>query len=467
MLLKKDRIVLFPIDSVSRELEWKLVMVLELTKQNTTSIIGHKQFIMDVNANSHNTIWFGRLGTNSGKNKKDYEVQQSALNNNNKVLYLHDEGGFYSYIDYKSSVRTTHPYSEKHKIGISKILTWGEAQKDALLECQELKEKDIDTVGNPKFDLFYSSYDWLDSKAIQNLQKEFGEFVLITTKFGGANSNEISDGKGIIKKINKYQSFGEANATKMAFNKWRWDKLNFANYVYLIQELANKFPQNNFVVRPHPSEDSEFYKNAFNQFSNIIVIREGDVRPWIKASSLMIHSGCTTGFEGTMANKPVINFMPEYDNDLSRFNIAIASEAGQPVKTIDHCINLVEKALNNQFEEFSSTYSDEAKSMLKNLEKPSMDIVTKLINDVSEEMEHSSKAKIPSKAKSLYRLYKDRYSLQNIKKGRQGEVGRFVRLSDLPKDRIEEIVMLFNKNKEQNAEIKDISKNYVIVGPKK
>ena len=73
--------------------------------------------------------------------------------------------------------------------------------------------------------------------------------------------------------------------------------------VTLTHNLANKFPELNFIYRPHPSEDHDYYKVIFKGVKNINVEHDGNVIPWILACKLLLHDGCTTAIEATLAGK--------------------------------------------------------------------------------------------------------------------------------------------------------------------
>ena len=74
--------------------------------------------------------------------------------------------------------------------------------------------------------------------------------------------------------------------------------------------LAAEYPDMKVIVRPHPSESHQSWKDAARGFDNVEVLYEGHVYPWLMASEVMIHSGCTTGMEGYLLEKPVISYQP-------------------------------------------------------------------------------------------------------------------------------------------------------------
>ena len=65
------------------------------------------------------------------------------------------------------------------------------------------------------------------------------------------------------------------------------------------------------VVRPHPSESVEVWKKKTEKYSkHIKIIRSGNIIPWLMASKIVIHNGCTTAVEGFLLDKTIISFRP-------------------------------------------------------------------------------------------------------------------------------------------------------------
>ena len=80
----------------------------------------------------------------------------------------------------------------------------------------------------------------------------------------------------------------------------------------LIYEL-NKLDKYSIVIRPHPGMETEKVKNFFEsykKFNNVKVIADGDLIDQISTSDFIIHTGCTSGVEGTLNKKNVITYLP-------------------------------------------------------------------------------------------------------------------------------------------------------------
>jgi hypothetical protein len=89
-----------------------------------------------------------------------------------------------------------------------------------------------------------------------------------------------------------------------------YQKKLIKKFVNLINNLTKEFPNYNFFVRPHPVENISYWHNKLLKRENLHIDNSGTASFWIKNCKLMIQSGCTTGCEGVVSNKIVINYTP-------------------------------------------------------------------------------------------------------------------------------------------------------------
>ncbi len=73
-----------------------------------------------------------------------------------------------------------------------------------------------------------------------------------------------------------------------------------------ISKLAKKYPNINFIVRPHPFESCRVYEQSLTE-KNIHIIKEGSSMAWIKSAEMLIHLNCTTAIESFFLNVPSVN----------------------------------------------------------------------------------------------------------------------------------------------------------------
>ena len=72
--------------------------------------------------------------------------------------------------------------------------------------------------------------------------------------------------------------------------------------------MEKAFSEHTIVVRPHPTENQEIYRQIAAQCQRVQVTNEGNVVPWLMATKAVIHNGCTTGVEAYFMGLPAISY---------------------------------------------------------------------------------------------------------------------------------------------------------------
>jgi hypothetical protein len=169
-------------------------------------------------------------------------------------------------------------------------------------------------VGNPRFDLlrkeFTPLYDLISSKII----KKWGRYILINTRFAPGNYSRLYGIDYVEAKIHKFIRFigRQPTAAEEAFivEEAQYYRELFNQYVKILKVLSEKFPDINFILRPHPSEDIINWEEALKDLNNVHVVFEGTAIDWIIGAIAVVHTGCTTGIEAWALKKPVIAYNP-------------------------------------------------------------------------------------------------------------------------------------------------------------
>jgi hypothetical protein len=152
----------------------------------------------------------------------------------------------------------------------------------------------------------------------------------------------------------------------------------------LIQALDRAFPDFTIIVRPHPAENQEVYHRVASTCEHVRVINEGNVVPWLLASKVLVHNGCTTGIEAFALDVPAVAYRArkheQYDRDFHQL----------PNRLSHECFNLdevkvtLEKILSGQL---GIDVGDERKALMnKHLAAQDGPLACERIVDVLEEI---------------------------------------------------------------------------------
>jgi surface carbohydrate biosynthesis protein len=386
MRLRQDLpTVLLPIETAVRELDSKLVMASVLAGQGCRAIVGHKEIISSIGRASKGVVW---LGKSLFISPSDDYVADRLLDNGSAIMHLHEEGGVYPLRAWTDHFLYRLDFEKLTQRDISRACLWGEKQK-AVLGTHSVKLANVAVVtGHPRFDLCSPSFAWLTDGESQKVPAAFHPYILTCSRFGLPSHAE---GPG--------RPFERQHDPRVwprhldIFEEWRQDMHDFAEFVVMVKELAVSFPQYTVVVRPHPSENMTFFKQAFATFRNVVVRRDGSVLSWVRPAELVVHSNCTTGIEAVLAGVPTVNFLPAGRNR-AEIDKAVAREAGATARNIPDVLATARQLLSGGSLAF--TWSEDAVAVLNNLRIDAVPLLTReTLAVLSERRIDSSRIAIP------------------------------------------------------------------------
>lgn len=300
----EEKIIYLPIETTARELDAKLALAQEALSNGYKVAIGKKGEIKKFAEYVGEGIYL-----NKDHNIKDFP----HYNNKRRQKYFFcglDEEGLV-FLNNKMFLKRTLPHILNN---LDMIFVFGEKQKQIINTANPMISHKIKKVGSPRFDLMRPEYLHLFDERVNNIKKRYGEYILINTSFQSGNRSRHYK-NNLLEQMNNFYISNYGRSMKKdeynhIINKQKYYKNLFDSYKQTLIYISKKFPHLNFVLRPHPSEDHQNWKNSFKNIKNIKVIFEGNVINWILGARAIIHTGCTTGIEAWAAQKPVIRYNP-------------------------------------------------------------------------------------------------------------------------------------------------------------
>lgn len=332
-----NKIVYLPIESKNREFYSKTILAAKLIQKNFKVIIGQQWFISDhiQNKNFPPGIFFqnslNEIKYNQLKIYKKLQFYNVLLDEENFTMSFKHQDVFFL------ENMKPHFYDVIDKYYCNTV-----NELNALKEIKKNKKIFLNT-GNVRKEFLEKYSEILDSEA-EKLKLKYGKFILINTNFGFINSIYKDYIKMLLKKnIISQKSIPEVK--KIYF----WEEQNMQNIIIFLEIALKKFNNINFIIRPHPTEDIEKFrettKNLLN-YKNFIIDNSGSTHAFIKASLLLIHMSCSTGLEASYLNKPAINFIPSY---LKTYVENILSfEVNKKIFSVNDLVSQVELFLSNK-----------------------------------------------------------------------------------------------------------------------
>jgi surface carbohydrate biosynthesis protein len=461
MMLRGDiPAVLFPVETLTRELDSKLVMASALATEGCRAIVGHKESVEAIATVSTAVIWQGKgelFDTQFGIHW-NHHTADHLIGNRSAIMFLQDEGGLHQVKAWRSHVLNTHRIDYLRTRKIDRICVWGERQQDVLSSYAEELRDNIVVTGSPRFDLCLPEYAWLTARRSDALREKYGSFILVCTRFRDA-VHAAGQGDPFQSKMNPTswsQSLSHNDLADLWFSKWQRDVHDFADFVVLIKQLAINFSKYTVVLRPHPSESLTFYQQAFSSFKNVVVTRDDSALPWVRAAKLVIHSNCTTGIEAVLLGRPVLNLLPECEGR-AELNVEVAREAGHVTGSISDAVQKADDLLSGDAPP-ACEWSSHAKAILNNLKCAAIPkVAAETMGVIQRQGITSSKVHLPKEAKV-------RDAVRRIVKGAGSSYAASKR-GPLDAEHVARIIDGYLERHGRGGRIRHMTEKYVVVDP--
>jgi surface carbohydrate biosynthesis protein len=362
--------VLFPVETINRELDFRLFLAVMLANRRNTIFVGQHDVIHSMALHMRGGVYIGKNVFPRGLAGQENSDRHRALKEHDfVVVYLDEEGGIFRGDRDEGWARALQSQMDVRRLEADDYLcAWGHFQRTMYESLEPRCVQNIRTTGHPRFDLYKPQYRHYYSPAIERIRQRYGPFILINTNLSLANP-----GPGI-----EY-SFSLANG---------WDVTNpetrvrhIAEYSYLCSvlhsflsltnRLSLEFPEVNVVIRPHPTEDFEFYSKIFAGVPNVHAVHDGPVAPWLLACEALVHNGCTTGIEAHLGGARVIAYRNPVHTDFEPY---LPNTLGLTCNDEDSVVRAL-KAVLRRAPITQETVSERALSLLENLRADSFEAV--------------------------------------------------------------------------------------------
>ena len=306
--------LIIPVENQVRELDPKLLLACIAARRGFTSVIGSRLEVDFRIASFPRSIYLSKSMT--ARSIKMFRIMRQlgheiAVWDEEALVHMQPETYF---------TRRLSPQAIKY---VSLLFAWGQENVDLWRQYPDLPENlPIHITGNPRGDLLRPRMLGYFDKETAAIRKSYGDFILINTNFSNVNAfvpslNLFLPGN----KTNDTPKFGRAAvgmSREYAEGLRDYKQAVFEDIKGLIPKLEKAFPDQNIVVRPHPTEDPRVYHEIANKCTRVKVTNEGNVIPWLRAAKALVHNSCTTGVEAYMMGVPAVTYMAtrnEYYDD--------------------------------------------------------------------------------------------------------------------------------------------------------
>ncbi|MCP2043678.1 surface carbohydrate biosynthesis protein [Pontibacter sp. HSC-36F09] len=398
--------ILLPIETINREIDFKIVLASILASNDHNIFIGQHDFLMSLLPKMKGGVYIGKnlfsRRSDLEKGKKYSELKKKGFD----IIYLHEEGAVYAGDEQNWEQVLKQQYDLRFFDEQDRICVWGDLQKR--IDIQRSNGLNIFVTGHPRFDLYKKEWNSYFSNDVEKIKTEYNSYILVNGNYGVANH-----GLGVS------YVFSDAFSYKVDDIDARLKRVGFFSYstkqlvsiIELTHQLAVRYPNKKIIYRPHPSESYKYYEAVFGGISNIIVNHVGPVGPWILGAEAVIHDGCTTAIEASLANIPVINYKPHTSNE---HDIWLPNQLGKQATSFNEVCNLLDNVLQFDFS-FSKIESvEKVYDLFYNFEGDSFERFINIVESKINEKKDKSESPSSSFINKNYLIQKAKTSLASV-----------------------------------------------------
>ncbi len=351
-------LLLIPVENQIRELDPKLLLACVAAERGFASVIGSRremEFNIDMFPRSIylsksmtiRSLLFFRVASKFGHEIVTWDEEA--------LVHLPPETYFSRRLDPKSIRYVSH------------LFAWGPDNAELWRQYDHLPDDiPIHITGNPRSDMLRPELRSFYEDEVKKLRNKYGDFILINTNFNHINAYgpDMNLFKPV-KRPGQNPAFGRAArgmSRDYAEGLRDHKQAIFEHFKNLIPQLAKAFPETNIVVRPHPTESHDVYKNIASRCERVCVTNEGNVVPWLMATKSVIHNGCTTGVEAYVMGVPAISYRATVNDDYDYGFYVLPNKMSHQCFNFEQLKNLLGKILDGQV---GAADGDERQTIIK------------------------------------------------------------------------------------------------------
>lgn len=201
-------------------------------------------------------------------------------------------------------------YSSENMQLASHVFAWGPHDAAALTRVYPNEANRVTVVGSPRIDLNRLEFEtFFRSRSKPGLATD-RPYLLFANNF-----TRVIGTNRIDTFVRHMRGAGYFDGDDDQFEFLQYEEaaaqMDFLPHmIRAVRQVATAHPDLTVVVRPHPQETEESWRDLIGPIPNVLVSGHGDIGRWMRGALAVVQSGDTTAFEATVAGVPLIAFTP-------------------------------------------------------------------------------------------------------------------------------------------------------------
>jgi len=295
--------VALPVEVKKRELDSKCYLSYRFLCRGIPVLLGARPSVhRQLQRRGGPFVYFHNGGPTSVEKLHDFVSSLGGT-----MALLEEEGGVYPPGERRRDILLSRN-PENLLARLSLYFSWGQWQRDSLMQHRTgLNTSNCLVSGHPRFDLrkpeflscYQESVDWKTSP------------ILVNTSFGIFNNQRP------LERIMERSKAVMSRSLLQRYYDYQSDTL--PRFVEAVKCMARDQSQRSIIVRPHPAERPEYYRNALEGIGNVVVDAETSVHEVASGAVAVVHHDCTTAIEAAFFGHQPISFIDDdFEADLTQ-----------------------------------------------------------------------------------------------------------------------------------------------------
>ena len=332
-----NKYLYLPLEIVIREHDGKATLAHEAAMAGWTVVMGPKIPLYNVLDQLPEGVIFIKSAT-------PLELgQMKALRRSGHRICSLDEEGVVTFREFLgNNVR----YSADTVAEIDCVFFWGDEQQRVFNENYPAYSGRGCVSGSARFEFWRDYAADVYGATAEAYRKEYGNYILLPTSFGIGN-NVMGGDMGL--QLTKRHS-GKLTKELVRFMEGQAEQnlVVFKEYLDFLPHIARAFPETNFVIRPHPSEAHDAWKNLAADFPNLHLRYEGSVTPWILGAAAMFHFKSTTSVEAHIMGRKAITYVPPLPPYMDKYELELPMAVSRVARSRDALMQILRDVLKEE-----------------------------------------------------------------------------------------------------------------------
>ncbi len=313
----KARVLYLPIETKARELIGKILLASRAVERGWQVVLGPQEVVREALRHGPRGV-FIEISIPEAKAERLAIIRSLG----HRIANICEESiVYYDAMDY--CVRKVGPSSVEQ---VDLLLVAGASNERDLRQYRPQGADKIVRTGNPRFDTLIPEARGVYETVAAPLRERFGRFLLVNTNFMRTNHVKFSADE-LISRLKSHKGVENQAHADMIKRQYDYKGAQMDKLQPILATIAASGSFDKIVVRPHPSENHNTWRE-WARPHGIEVYYEGSANSWMLASAAILHTGCTTGIEGVLLDRPVASYVPIPGHDLLNQSDAVSAPVG-------------------------------------------------------------------------------------------------------------------------------------------